>query len=1219
MERYRVSTPRGLCWYGAAEPAWVAVSVVRMLPAELQKVDRSHLRAAVGDTTYRRGMQYAQQGAVVEMSWRPEGEALYGMVAGSHGERYVTTVYFSGRGSAEPWWFEDSQCTCPVGVDCKHAVALVLTAVMQAPAGRRDGGGGAHPADNRPVRAAGRVVRSAGGAGRGAGSGGRGTAAGSSSWASSLSALLAGRSAKDESGGGTPLAIELTLSAEMPTAQPRSRGGGPRLGVRARLVKPGKTTWVNALSWSKLNSPYGYYQLDSFLPAHVRILREMYAVYLSGQEETAYGAYSYGDDKYLDLGAFTSSRLWPLLDEAAAAGVRLVHGRKRLGDIGPYVSAELCLDVTSAGPGTRKATPLTIAPLLRLADTDTAVAPFAFIGDHGLVGIDRAEIAVTDNHEDWRIQLARLSAPAPPALVRLALANRSLRIPANGRARFEAEFYPGLRRVARIISSDGSFEPPVITPPALVLRADFGPSHTSEITWEWAYTVGGTPLRAPLSGHDDPDGPGDAAGGGGGGGGAARGGGAAGNGIGGAPVSGFRDREAEARILAGLRLPPGSTALLSPGWGAGRQPHLEDEYISADPVRLSGVETMRFATELLPALTAHEEITVEVSGRPADYREAGDLLQIEVATDEVPGERDWFDLGVAVTLDGREIPFSALLVALSRQESHLLLEDGTYFSLDRPDLRTLRDLVEEAKELRDAPGGTLRISRFQAGLWEELVSIGVVVRQAEEWRRQVSGLLDLDSAGAKEPPETLRASLRPYQGDGFRWLSFLWDCQLGGILADDMGLGKTVQSLALICHARQADPALPPFLIIAPTSVVSNWAAEAARFAPSLRVAVVADTLRRRGGSLTEITAAADVVVTSYTLFRLDNEAYSAVSWAGLILDEAQTVKNHQSKAYQCARLLPAPFKLAVTGTPLENNVMELWSLLSITAPGLFPNRGRFDGYYARAIEKHGDSERLAQLRRRIRPLMIRRTKEQVAPELPAKQEQVLEVELHAKHRRVYQTHLQRERQKVLGLIDDINRNRFTILRSLTALRQLSLHAGLVDDSYGELPSAKVDVLLEQLRDVVDGGHRALVFSQFTRFLGLVRESLDAGGVEYCYLDGGTRNRAEVVRRFKEGTAPVFLISLKAGGSGLNLTEADYCFLLDPWWNPATEAQAVDRTHRIGQSRNVMVYRLVSRDTIEEKVMALKARKAELFSGVMDNGDFVDATLDADDIRALLS
>ena len=468
-------------------------------------------------------------------------------------------------------------------------------------------------------------------------------------------------------------------------------------------------------------------------------------------------------------------------------------------------------------------------------------------------------------------------------------------------------------------------------------------------------------------------------------------------------------------------------------------------------------------------------------------------------------------------------------------------------------------------------------------------------------------------------PATLHAELRPYQREGFGWLSFLWQHQLGGILADDMGLGKTLQSLALICQAREADPDLPPFLIIAPTSVVSNWAAEAAKFAPDLPVVAVTGTAARRRRSLEEIAAGAGAVVTSYTLLRMDFAAYSGLTWAGLILDEAQNVKNHQSKTYLCARRLAAPVKIAITGTPMENNLMELWSLLSITAPGLFPDPGRFREYYTKPIERDGQAGLLAQLRRRIRPLVLRRTKEQVAADLPAKQEQVLEVELHPRHRKLYQTHLQRERQKVLSLIDDLDTNRFMILRSLTLLRQLSLHGALIDDAHLDLPCAKIDMLLGQLQDVAAGGHRALVFSQFTRFLGRVRERLDAAGIESCYLDGKTRDRAAEVQRFKDGTAPAFLISLKAGGFGLNLTEADYCFLLDPWWNPATEAQAVDRTHRIGQSRNVMVYRLISAGTIEEKVLALQARKAELFTSVLDSGGVFSGGLDADDIRALFT
>jgi SNF2 family DNA or RNA helicase len=634
--------------------------------------------------------------------------------------------------------------------------------------------------------------------------------------------------------------------------------------------------------------------------------------------------------------------------------------------------------------------------------------------------------------------------------------------------------------------------------------------------------------------------------------------------------------------------------------------------------RLTGIDTMRFSTELLPLLADRPGLIVEVSGEPADYREAGDTLRIAVSTDDVAGETDWFDLGVTITVAGHPVPFLDVFLALSRGESHLLLPDGAYFSLDKPELRALARLIEEARALQDSPGGPLRISRYQASFWDELAALGVVGHQAAAWREQVQGLLSAGAPGRTDPPAGLRAELRPYQQDGYGWLRFLWEHRLGGILADDMGLGKTLQCLALISHARQRDPAGGPFLIVAPTSVVANWAAEAERFTPGLKVVTVSGTVARLGQELGELIAGADAVVTSYTLLRIDFAAYAALGWSGLLLDEAQQAKNRQSKVYQCARRLTAPVKIAITGTPMENNLMELWSLLSITAPGLFPSPERFRDYYARPVER-GDSERLAQLQRRIKPLVRRRTKEQVAADLPAKQEQILEVELHPQHRKVYQTRLQRERQKVLGLIGDMNSNRFAIFRSLTLLRQLSLHAGLVDEAHEALASAKIDALLGQLQEVTGGAHRALVFSQFTGFLGKVRERLEAEGIPYCYLDGSTRNRAAVVRRFKEGTDPVFLISLKAGGFGLNLTEADYCFVLDPWWNPATEAQAVDRTHRIGQLRNVMVYRLVAKDTIEEKVMALKARKARLFSSVMDDGNAFGTTLDADDIRALLS
>jgi SNF2 family DNA or RNA helicase len=498
----------------------------------------------------------------------------------------------------------------------------------------------------------------------------------------------------------------------------------------------------------------------------------------------------------------------------------------------------------------------------------------------------------------------------------------------------------------------------------------------------------------------------------------------------------------------------------------------------------------------------------------------------------------------------------------------------------------------------------------------------VVEHQSERWASTVGALLALDELPRPDPPLKLQATLRPYQLEGYHWLSLLWDCRLGGVLADDMGLGKTVQTLAMATRAYEQGSLggeAGPLLIVAPTSVVSAWADQAEQFCPDLAIVAVTETERRSGRALAEQVAGAHLVVTSYALFRIDEDAYRGVTWSGLVLDEAQFVKNHQAKTYSCARRLPAPFKLAITGTPLENSLMDLWSMLSITAPGLFPDPQTFTERYRRPIESGASPEQLAILRRRIRPLMVRRTKEQVAPELPPKVEQVLQVTLNPQHRKIYDQQLQRERQRVLGLLGDLQRNRFQIFRSLTLLRQLSLDPSLVDDRHTGVRSSKIDVLVEQVREVAAEGHRVLVFSQFTGFLGLVRTRLDAEGIGHCYLDGRTRNRPKRIAEFTHGDAPVFLISLKAGGVGLTLTEADYVFVLDPWWNPATEAQAVDRTHRIGQDKTVMVYRLVASGTIEEKVVALQQRKRDLFARVVDDDAMASGALTADDIRGLFA
>ncbi len=597
------------------------------------------------------------------------------------------------------------------------------------------------------------------------------------------------------------------------------------------------------------------------------------------------------------------------------------------------------------------------------------------------------------------------------------------------------------------------------------------------------------------------------------------------------------------------------------------------------------------------------------------HRHAEEAPQVEIGTSTPHG--DWFDLQITVSIEGEEVDFEALFSALVRNESLFVLPSGTWFSLDSPELNKLRDIIEEARDLND-PRAPLRINRYQVDLWEELAEIDLVSAQQDRWWQAVLRLTQEDQVDELPVPRGLQAQMRQYQRFGYSWLSFLYDHGLGGILADEMGLGKTLQTLAMIQRVHESTPEAPPFLIVAPTSVMSNWKAEASSFTPDLQVTMISSTEARRGTELAAAVATADVVVVSYALFRLEFEDYDGLEWSGLILDEAQMIKNHTSRGYRAAQKLRTPFKLVVTGTPMENNLQELWALTSIACPGLLGGRKEFVRVFRDPIEKELDTEQLSRLRRRLKPFLLRRTKDRVAAELPAKQEQVLELELDSEHRRLYDRRLQRERLKVLGLVDDMKVNRFEIFRSLTLLRQLALDAELVSE--GTAPSAKLDALEALLSEAVGEGHQVLVLSQFTRFLDKARQVASTSGIPSAYLDGSTSDRAGAIEKFRSGKAPVFFVSLKAGGFGLNLVEADYVVLLDPWWNPAAEEQAIDRAHRIGQTRSIIVYRLVSKDTIEAKVMDLKKAKLDLFNRVLDGSGPADlGQLTADDIRAIIS
>ncbi|WP_197978631.1 MULTISPECIES: DEAD/DEAH box helicase [unclassified Microbacterium] len=793
---------------------------------------------------------------------------------------------------------------------------------------------------------------------------------------------------------------------------------------------------------------------------------------------------------------------------------------------------------------------------------EVAARPSWVVGDPAVAV---AFVADRDG-DDERITLARLSTPVADPLRGLLARTGALTIDDGGSETFLREYLPRLQLEAPVVSPRGTVElPPAPRPVLEVLVAHGSGSATLATRWDRSATRG------------------------------------------------RRDDEHERGVIAAVDAIGADLRISLP-----RPPAT-----GTTPARaLTAADAAILAVEAAPRLEALDHVRVLVSGDALTYRIASEAPSVQLSTGADDGS-DWFDLHARVTVGDAEVDFTDLYTALALGDRALFLGDGTYVRLDTPEFDRLRAVIDEARTLADRPEAGMKLNRYNVGLWDDLAEMGMIAAHEAEWWLRVRGLTDEAALASIDPPAGLRATLRDYQRAGLDWLHFLRAQGLGGILADDMGLGKTVQTIAMMQAALEADPLMPPFLIVAPTSVVGNWARECATFAPGLQTVTITATRARRKTSIAEAAAGAHVVVTSYALFRLEQEQYAEGEWSGLVLDEAQQIKNPASRGYRAARALSVPFTLVVTGTPMENNLLELWALVSLVAPGLLGTRESFTTLYRTPIEKHSDGARLDLLRRRIRPFLLRRTKELVAAELPPKQETILEVTLHPAHRKLYDRRFHRERQRLLGLLDDADGNRFAIFRSLTMLRQLALDPALVDE--GEAPSAKLDALEELLVEAAAEGHRVLVLSQFTRFLRAARQRCTDAGLASGYLDGTTTHRQAEIDRFRDGTDPAFFVSLKAGGVGLNLVEADYVVLLDPWWNPAVEDQAIDRAHRIGQTRPVIVYRLVSSDTVEEKVVALREAKADLFSRVLDGGsdegDGVFAggpRLTADDIRSLL-
>lgn len=1135
------------------------------------RVPESHVASFVGSAALGRARGYVDASRIRDLTYDAATHRLTANVRGSGGrggaQWYSTTVHLTAPaadGSSRPL---RSMCSCPVALNCKHAAALMLFADAQAdvdesaPAWRRQAERSLHALDAARVEPEAPVV-----------------------------------------------GLQLSVVPDELAPDDGTTGLRPGLGnrLKARIVVPGSGgRWKSAgVEWDRLR--YGW---DGALSAaQAGWLRAVDALARSHRQARV----------WLDLCDAEVPVLWPLIATAAEAEVEIVPG-DGLRDVVPGPSRRVGLTAWSPdgstlelvaaaevepGPGTGGGDD-------RGADSDRdddhddghddeefdRPLPGALVGEHGdMVAVVRGRVLELS-------PVGRLE----PGVARRLRDWRALSVPDEAVGEFCADFLPDLTERFPVVDRVGRLELPefdhaelelTIRPLADAAAGAAGatagprPGQPLELVLHW-YRIDVMRMsdgsraerRRPLTTEVF----------------ASRGG---------APS------DLDVVVLAG--------AVAEAGWAW---------TIADGAVRIVGRDAGLLLTDGIEQLGALDGVRVtELDGVPR-IRRATEGPRVHVATEDDSSGIDWLGLTVTVTVEGRPVPFAEIFRAVVSGQEELITSDGLLVPLDLERFGELRELLEEAMaatadRVGSKPDPTgVRIGLGQAGLLADLAELADDLAPPSG---RAKALLEL-AADAPTPvpvPAMLDADLRPYQQHGLDWLAMLWRHRIGGILADDMGLGKTVQALALIAHAHETagagaagasgDAGPGPFLVVAPSSVVPNWEAEARRFVPSLTVARRSATETKSATTVAEDARVHDIVVTSATVLRLDAESYAGVEWAGVILDEAQQAKNPGSKLFAALAGLRADVLLAVTGTPMENNLTELWAVAALSCRGVLPDAPEFRAKYRTPIEKHGDTAALERLRRRLRPFLLRRRKELVAGELPPRTDAVMEIELTATHRRIYERELARQRASLLQLLDDFDANRISILAGLTVLRRLCLDASLINPDHAGVPSAKTDELITALREVVAEGHRALVFSQFTTYLDTVVDRLRAEGITVAHLDGRTTDRAGAVGEFTEGGAQVFCLSLKAGGVGLNLVGADYVFLLDPWWNPATEAQAVDRAHRIGQTRPVLVYRMVARDTIEERVVELQRRKAELFASVLDSGEHFSAALTADDLRGLL-
>jgi hypothetical protein len=754
-------------------------------PPWVTALSDADLRRAVGAGAFARGSAYARRGAVLSLSTGDRGRLLLASVAGSSRRQYQTLVTHDPRGGRRRDW--SGRCSCPVRVDCKHVVAVVLTARASSRAATPEA----------PAVA---------------------------SWESQLAGLVSpDDAAASRQRAFTPLALQVEVVEREPSRY--SSVSAPLTRLRLRPVVAGKSGgWVKTgVSWRTLEHRFGLAQVD---PAQREPVMAILLRYRIGQP-----AYFAGQDPQVYLDDIGPAA-WDLLRAVQRAGVPLVGAGRhaptvRLSD----QPTRLVLDVRRDAPDG----PARLTGRIDVPDApDVAPHRLTFVGSpaHGCFVAERD-----------RVLLVPFETPLDASASRLLRQREPVVIPASDMPRFLALYSPVLRRRSTLVSGDATVDFPELRPPRLTLHVAFEPAHRVRLAWGFVYRIGDDDVRVPI--HADGD----------------------------EVVTAARDTEAEGALLASLEEAPG--ARVGSGTVMGAEARLVPSQV------LQGVDAARFVGDVLPSLRDRDDVLVTIVGTPLDYSEVTEAPLVSVGSSDVSevaegSGTDWFDLHITVSVAGQQVPFADLLTALANEDDHLMLDSGTWFRLDQPELATLRRLVEEARALQDSASDGLRITRWQAGLWEELVELGVVAQQSERWTRSVQPLLRLHQVPTPAPPTTVQATLRPYQLDGYHWLALLWDHDLGGVLADDMGLGKTLQTLTMAARAVEQGTlggASGPMLL---------------------------ERSRARRGAVRE---------------------------------------EPPGKTYQAARRIDAASSLAITGTPLENSLMDLWALLSITAPGLFPTR----------------------------------------------------------------------------------------------------------------------------------------------------------------------------------------------------------------------------------------------------------------------------------------